>query len=481
MKASWDYDILLVNPPALTTRPDFGQAGTFFVPKSLKIAAMNPGLLSIASYLSAKGYEVQILDLSLDAAYERLRDSIRQNIPRVMGVSSTSGFDYLEALECVRIVKEESPHTLCIAGGQHIGPLGITALKDCASLDLVVKFEGEWVAAEILRRTQKRETVWNLQGIAYRQGGNLKENGGFSPVINLDEMPLMRYELYPNYQKFTPFAEESRGCHHRCNYCVSNYTNNGRIRVKKAERFNEELEYAISLWGRKPVYAVLASTFGARIQNTLEIARLMKKQDIRWTTEFRVDNRWEDYLQALYEAGLTVLNIGMENASYQILRYMGKTRSPEKYVSRCEELIRVCSRLDKLFLRLNFILYAGETPSTLRENVNFLLRNASGIDAVLYSLLFVIPQTPLHRNFRYFQEHYGSELIQSDYWQKVRVNPCAPSRHFSFEQAASLCTTLEKVFSTEEGWYAAEMYHYSQENQEELRKHLIEGRFTETA
>lgn len=74
----FDYDLLLINPPILTREPGFGSVGTVFVSDSTKVTAMNPGILSIASYLKAKGAELKIIDLSIDSDYEKLAVDLRK-------------------------------------------------------------------------------------------------------------------------------------------------------------------------------------------------------------------------------------------------------------------------------------------------------------------------------------------------------------------------------------------------------------------
>ena len=93
------YDLTLINPPALIERPPVEQSGTLFVPEKLRITAMNPGILSLFTYLKSKGFSVNILDLSLDTEYSSMEKKIKNIDSRYVGISSTSGFDYLESLK----------------------------------------------------------------------------------------------------------------------------------------------------------------------------------------------------------------------------------------------------------------------------------------------------------------------------------------------------------------------------------------------
>lgn len=442
----YDYDILLINPPMQRVKPDYNLPGT---PGKFHIKAMNPGLLSIGSYLKDKGFEVNILDVSQALDYEVLRKELRAASPAVIGVGTTSGYNYLETLECLRIAKEERPENYCIAGGQHMGPLGMVALKDCPALDLVVKYEGEWVTERIIERVRKGESVKGLPGVVCRDGEDaFYENNEYPPLIDLSDMPFLNYKMYPGYKDFTPFVEESRGCPFSCTYCASSFTCGRRFRYKKAERFVRELDHAIEHYGSKALYAILASTFGLSLENTLKMAPELAKRDIRWTTEFRVECRWEEFLPPLYEAGLWFCNVGLESASEAILRLVNKTGSPHQYIERAERLVKYAHGFQHMNLRLNFLCALGESPETIRQSLGFLERNAYGIDALLATTLFVVPGTYVAEQFPEFAGKFGSCLVLTPYSKRTHLYPCRVSSYFSFEETAHLCDALEKMYSS---------------------------------
>ena len=472
--------VLLVNPPSLLEKPDCGQAGGLFLPENLKITAMNPGLLSIATYLDGKGVPVTICDLSLSENFNELREIIANIKPDIIGVSSMSAFDYLEALECLKIAGEEVPTALRIAGGQHIGMLGKDAFQDSPHLQVLAKYEGEIPMDKIVICVQNRlplTEISKIEGVIVRENGNVRENEKISPFVNLDDIPPLRYELYPNYQKFTPFIEESRGCPYGCEYCTSRFINNKRIRYKSPEHFEKEMIRVIELWGTKPIYAILAASFGMRVGPTRRIAEILKSGGIQWTTEFRADCQWEEYIDQVYNSGLTVANVGMESASPEILLRMLKTRNPTQYLAKMAALIARIARMPKMALRVNVMFYVGETPKTVRETISFLVCNIYGIDSILYTPVFITPRSLLYKNFKNYEKQFGAKLVKSQYWDRRRLHLCQPSKYFSFEEAVYLCNALEKVFSTPEGWLASEIYHYRQDV-EGLEKTLVDGRYS---
>jgi len=469
--------VLLVNPPMLLEKPDFGQAGALFTPENLKMAAINPGLLSIATYLDSKGIPVVICDLSIAEDFNILRQIIENFKPDIIGISSMSAFDYIETLNCLKIAAEERPQALRVAGGQHIGMLGVSALIDSPELQVLAKYEGEKVMEDIVLHIQNNQPLSDIAGIVVREGTDIHDSSRISDLVPLDNIPPLKYELYPNFRQFTPFVEESRGCPARCEYCTSARMNRGKIRYKNIEHFEVEINRAIDLWGKDHVFATLAASFGMRSKPTLELAKVFSRVNVKWTTEFRADCNWEAYLDQLYEAGLVVVNVGMESASPEILINMNKTKNPEYYLAKTRQLVKRISQMPKLALRLNVIFYVGETPKTVKETISFLVENAYGIASVLYSPVFITPGSELEKNFQRYEEKYGARLVSSPYWDRRRLKLCQPSKYFSFEESVYTSNALEKVFSTPEGWFASEAYHYRQD-QKELKQTLIDGRYS---
>jgi len=471
-------ELILINPPALIERPPVQQSGTYYIPDNLVISAINPGLLSIATYLDEYGFDIEIIDLSHLRDFNSIEQNIKKLKANIFGISSTSGFDYVECLEIAKFIKKYN-NCPVIIGGQHAGPLGRLVLKDSDNIDAVVKFEGEWVTKSILERNRKNEQdIFELPGIVYKKKNEIIEIPGRPPIIDINLIPPLKYGIYPNAKKFTPYVEESRGCSYKCLYCTSNTVNGSKINLKTPKRFLNDMESCIQFFGKDKSYAVLASTFGFNPQWGKEIAIGMKQYNIKWNSEFRADSPWETYIDNLLDSGYEVVNVGVESGSPDILKLMGKTTNPKKYLSKMKMLADIVYPSEAI-IRANFIFYVGETPKSLKETLRFIM-DTPKIDAVQFSPLFAFYGTPLFQNFREYQHSYGSELEQSKYWSKRRVYPVHPSTYFSFNEVALLGQTFEKIFSNERAWYEAAKSLYSQETLKErnaIKKTLIESRF----
>lgn len=470
-------EITLINPPALLERPPVEQSGTLFVPERLRIAAMNPGVLSLATYLNSKDYRVDILDVSLDTDYSIIEQKVKQLDTNAVGISSTSGFDYLEALQIAEYAKKHLGVPV-IFGGQHAGPLGEQVLRDSPHVDAVVKYEGERPLELLLEQIRNGTLNWHIPGVAYRADSGPVTASGRLPAVKLDDLPFLDYTLYPEWGKFTPFVEESRGCVYKCDFCTSNTVNNSSIDIKSPRRFLEEMRHCVDFFGRQRSYAVLASTYGVNPQYGKEIAQGMKQFGVKWNSEFRADSHWEVYIYDLLESGYEVANIGLESASPTILRLMNKTKNPEAYLAKMKQLSSIVRDSDCV-MRANFMFYVGESPITVRENIQFLMETPQ-IHSIQFSPLLVFPGTPIHTKFQDYRKQFGCDFVEGDYWERRHLRPVHPSRYFSFDEVAALGATLEKIFSEETAWLEAAKSLYTQETPQislQVKEKLRDARF----
>jgi len=104
MNTANDPQVLLINPPMLQKEVDYGTEGT---PGKFHIKAINPGLISIASYLSRHGVEVRIIDLLGGQKIEDIEQALKSFTKCVIGISSTSAYDYLESLDIAKEIKSK--------------------------------------------------------------------------------------------------------------------------------------------------------------------------------------------------------------------------------------------------------------------------------------------------------------------------------------------------------------------------------------
>lgn len=455
-------DLLLLNPHVadLTDEPG-AQVGTMAVPQNYLVRCLNSGILALASYCDGLGYQVAILDFIDSPDLSQLKRTLGQGRPRVVGISVLTGFAYSHARSLAQAVRRWCPDTVIVLGGQHVGPLGKTALQDIAEADLLALYEGEEVCRMLLELPDAQlvqRDFDGIPGIVCRTPQGLRENRRYPLLIDLTSIPPWRYDLYPKFQSFLPVVEESRGCFAKCTFCITPFTNNFSIRGKPAERLLAEIDRAIDMWGdafekHNREIALLASTFGNDYRGTLDLIRGVARRDITWNTELRVDGPLVAHLNEIAAAGANKLFFGIESASPEQLLRMKKTTNPDKYLRRLGEVLTASRNTPDLLVKIGLLLFVGESPRTVRETLGFLHRYADDINWVSVSPLYVFEGTPLHKEFEDHRRQFGASLHDQGFWAESRTYPCNISRDYSFDEAIGTARVIEKLFRNPDAYH----------------------------
>ena len=96
---------------------------------------------------------------------------------------------------------------------------------------------------------------------------------------------------------------------------------------------------------------------------------------VEWRTQSRIDVFDPDLLPILTEAGLRIIDLGLESASPKLLSLMNKTDTPTEYINKANKIIEKVSEFPNLKLKINLIFFPGETAYTLRETLEFIFKH----------------------------------------------------------------------------------------------------------
>jgi radical SAM superfamily enzyme YgiQ (UPF0313 family) len=425
---------------------------------------VNLGLLSVASYLDSKGQSVKIIDLvGHSNDLEFLRHTVEKEKPRVVGISCISCFTYPRLKEYASMIKTIDDSISVIAGGQHVSGISALALREVPELDCVVKGEGEYLCHQIIAHLQEKKSLEDIPSIAYRNAGEIVDHTGIpSQRVNLDSLPFLRYDLYPDFQDYAPHVEISRWCVFDCQFCTADGMSRG-ISYKSIPRFVDELAYVESLYGndrRDLRFFFACSTFGLKKSRIEELIQRLRSADlqIRWRTETRADSPVVDYLQELAEVGLSVLDLGLESASPRMLKLMHKCQDPQAYLSKARRFIEQAGKVENLLLKINLIFYPGETPATIRETLAFLMEHADRLGGISAGPVMLYAGIALEDKLAMYAEQFGTTVVHGDFWDSVHANPVNPSADFSFDQLNVLAQIISKMFCTASNYFEVKKY-----------------------
>lgn len=499
-----NIDLLYIDPPMKRFSDNTFLFGNLYQSDDKNSKVFNPGLLSIASYILEEGYSVKVLHiLSEEEIPQVLKDARRSYIPRVIAVSCSYMHTYLPTIAISKHLSKLFPDALLIAGGQHIGDIAGFALEE-TDFDIIIHGEGEYAVRKIMELVYDRCRLDTIGNLYFRDElaaefhvtespllsrfevcdfidsqtqhrytpPNLLKSTIKEPLMPLDEMPFLHYELYDRYLEYPPYLEESRGCYGKCEYCVSAVE--CTYRYKSANRFLSELDYVVGIYGTEIVYPFTAANLGVNVKNTIQIFEgiIRRYGSLKWISEFRLDLNWEKYIDLMYQSGCVSYGIGLESASPEILRVMKKTTNPRQYLEKAENLIKKITSYPNAYVHLNFMFYLGESPQSMADNMRFISQHFHDISIVHYSPLILYAGTEAWNHFEEYHRRYGATLVKTPIYDSMHAYPVNVSRLFTYTDGCYFSRIVEKMFVETEGYMV---------NHETRVSRDTEGKVTEEA
>jgi ribosomal peptide maturation radical SAM protein 1 len=252
----------------------------------------------------------------------------------VVGINTTF-FQNIPALALARSVKQRWPEKVVVLGGANCnGQLGITLIEQFDFLDYVFLGEADFSFPEFIARLSEGRDVSDIGGIVRRENGAVVMHPPGQPVNDLDAVPVPDFTDYvqqyqvegvqSNNHVLLPL-ESSRGCwwgaRHHCTFCGLN-ADNLTQRQKSFERFRQEVEQVATENGVSYFFMT---------DNILDWKYLPKFLEWKSETNHGINFFYEirplaqrDRVRRLVQAGITMVQPGIEHFSTKILAMMEK-------------------------------------------------------------------------------------------------------------------------------------------------------------
>jgi anaerobic magnesium-protoporphyrin IX monomethyl ester cyclase len=422
--------IILVNPggkletDALEKNRD---SGIYMYPYSL---------LFLQNYLLTNNIQSRIIDLYWQKPDELFEITQCTEKP-IVGVTAQA-HSVLKALDIITKIKKGNKHSIVVVGGNFFTNTHRDVLSRYEDVDVVVRGEGEITFYELADAIQRNLSFDNIDGITYRNNGNIIENKNREPerdieqfALQYDKLPVinrfkegivMRNYEKENYRSFPVFI--GRGCSRKCAFCEYNQF---KYRVRKISDILHEIDYLTKNYSAK-YFTFADPSFCERRSFIKEFceALIEKYPNIKWSCEARVDTP-SDVLELMAKAGCISIDFGLESGSEKVLKAihknidLGKTfefvktshslgmRShmflmvslPEETEEDAMQTIKVCGELSKYVTSMSLAV-TQILPGTELERIAFekgiLGKDFSYYDARFYHAhtQFCDPHIPLY-------------------------------------------------------------------------------------
>ena len=305
------------------------------------------GIIQLAAYLEKqdKNIQIEILDCNAEKVdWKMLEESIAASNPDIVACASLATCNTYPVVKTLETAKRIIPKALTVTGGQHFTATAQDSLQLYPEIDAIIRNEGEQTLAELVKARQNGEHFQNIQGISYRNNGEVLHNPSRPLIENLEDLPFPGYHLVkdkmPKYHfsimggKDAPYAliEGARGCNHQCTFCTQWRHWQACWRLKPAKRIADEMAYCSQEFGSKMIW-LTDDNFGTG-QRPSQIAEeiITKKlpDDAWWFVQARCDDiiRNKEILPRLAKSGLGWVLLGVENSNPDTLDYFKKGITP---------------------------------------------------------------------------------------------------------------------------------------------------------
>lgn len=412
---------------------------------------LNYGILGLASILDEAGYETQVFHgkfydpvLFANSIFGNLTNTLEY--PIFLSIPSVFAIDWCK--DFINQVKILIPKAKIIAGGRWVVENDGNWIKEkIKNIDLVVYGTAE-------RRIDKLLSESNWTHINYTDLSKFN-----IPEKRLDTYPSYNYLLMNDYFDFQPSIEVSRGCGLGCSFCLEK--DEKLQNMKSPFDISNEIYKVQTVYNKKNVTPYFESSFFRPSLNWAEdfLNNYQNYQfQYKWRAETRIDSLSEKIIFTLAQAGLQILDIGLESASMQQLKIMNKSSKPETYLKRASAFLSACKAAG-IWTKVNILLYAGENEQTIDETMSWLDLHRNYIKGVSVNPLIVYGHDNSTAQYLRELETFGAFPVENTILDKgyTRLHL---SRAISYERAEEVRLKISQDFMDSNAYFDLKSFSY---------------------
>ncbi len=365
------------------------------------------GLAYVSSYMKHKGFNVYCLNpCHYDNPIEKqLFEQInRQKIDVVCTGGMSIHFNQINNI--LYTVKKIKPEIITVVGGAIITSDPKLALENM-QIDFGIIGEGEETMAELADALCNKKDVNKVRGLAFFNKQKLIITQEREPISNLDLLPIPDYEGF-EYDHFvglfsptshgimSTIIDEvrhgrivaSRSCPFSCTFCY--HPLGKKYRLRSLDNVFYEIDYLVERYSIT-ILGLQDELFSFDKQRMYEFAQRIKKYNIKWMAQLRVNDVDDKVLKALRDSGVYLISYGIESLSDTILKSMNKKIT----VSQIENALRL-TRNNNIAIQGN-ILFGdpAETEETIKESLDWWKSHPEyGLNL---SMIITLPDAPIYK------------------------------------------------------------------------------------
>ena len=366
------------------------------------------GLMALAAYFRENSeHTIRIYEGREKSAEDSdIVAEINDFQPDVIGISVLT-MERIEGHHTANVIKTAFPDKPIIMGGPYPTSEVEEALEN-PSVDYVVLGEGEIVGLELINALESNSELKNITGIAFRNNGEIVNNGIADAIQDLDSLPQMAWDMielekyFFNPKRPTPMNLHvktsrsapiltTRGCPYRCTYCHNLFGK--RLRKRSVEHVLTEIKYLKEEKGVQEI-EIVDDVFNLDSDRAIKLADRIIEEKLNLHFSFpnglRADMMPDNLIDKLVEMGTYRIVYAVESGSPQIQKEMRKNLNLDKARHAIEYTTSKGISVGGFFI-LGFL---NETEEQAQMTIDFAIE--SKLSTASFFILSPFPKTEIY-------------------------------------------------------------------------------------
>tara|TARA_Y100001970_G_C14249655_1_gene870840 strand:+ start:138 stop:1826 length:1689 start_codon:yes stop_codon:yes gene_type:complete len=434
------------------------------------------GLAYVGGVLEKANYKTKIIDATGEQQPVKIRRSeddlynvqgltteeiINRIDPNtfIFGISLMFSSEWFAHRDLIEKIKKKYPNIIIVAGGEHPSAIPEYVLRNCSSIDYVIRGEGEFSMLEFSHKIFNGKSVNDIPGIGFiNKENHFVDNGSSKRIEHIDKLPRPAWHLLQPENYFTnaftiglskgklrnmPILA-TRGCPYQCTFCSSPTMWTTRYIMRSPAEIVDEIEWLIKEYGAND-FEFFDLTAIIKKSWILDFCNELKKRKINNITwQLPVGTRSEaldeETLSAIYKSGCAYICYAPESGSEKSLNIIKKRVKLDRLIESIKSAVKIGHTV-----KLNFIIgFPHETFGDCLKSVWF---------GIYCSLRFGISDV----NYAMFSPYPGSELFEKlkkekkldlddDYFKKLMAYMDVTQPHSYCEKVSGRTISILRFF-----------------------------------
>lgn len=352
-----------------------------FNPRSARTNHRIPNsILQVGASIHGK-FEYVLVDGNLEKdPWLTIQKHLDTGMFKYFGCTAMPGPQLRQAIPYSKSIKELYPDVVTIWGG-YFASNQYKSVINSPYVDYIVNGPGDETFPQLLTALELNQGIDPIQNLIFKKGNEIIKTAQ-AVLMDQDKLPQLPYE-YLNQQypltrylgktflgKRTAAYHSSMGCPFTCSFCAVVPIYNARWKGKSASLIHKDIKYLIDHHGADAV-EFHDNNFFVSEKRTVEFARLIKNEKIKWWGEGRIDtiDKYSDEsLATMQEAGCSMIFFGAETSNDELLKQMDKggtqtTAQMKKFAARMKKF--------GIIPEYSFVLgFPAETPEKVMQQID---------------------------------------------------------------------------------------------------------------